>query len=73
MSMKVVGSEENLPSRWKRFGRLQRTAQKLHGPLVHSPRGVFRFSSFAEFEEWKRRQKPLARPTKTTSSLSAEH
>ena len=72
MSMKVVGDEERLPSYWERFDRLQRTAGKLRG-TQGAPRGVFRFTSFAEFEEWKRRQKPLARPTKTTSSLSAEH
>ena len=54
MTMKVLGGK-NLPSHWERFDRLQRTANKLRGKAGH-PRGVFRFSSFEEFEAWKRDQ-----------------
>ena len=49
--MKVVGGK-NLPSYWERFDRLQRTAQALLGRPV-SPKGVFRFKTFEEFNEWK--------------------
>jgi hypothetical protein len=49
--MKVVGGK-NLPSYWERFDRLQRTAQTLLGRPV-SPKGVFRFKTFEEFEQWK--------------------
>ena len=49
--MKVVGGK-NLPSYWERFDRLQRTAQVLLGRPV-SPKGVFRFKYFEEFNEWK--------------------
>jgi hypothetical protein len=73
MSMKVVGDEEKLPSYWERFDRLQRTAGKLRG-TQGAPRGVFRFTSFAEFEEWKRHhQSRPARPEEKTSFPSAEN
>ena len=49
--MKIVGGK-NLPSHWERFDRLQRTAQALLGRRV-SPKGVFRFKTFEEFEQWK--------------------
>ena len=49
--MKVVGGK-NLPSYWERFDRLQRTAQALLGRPV-CPKGVFRFKTFEEFNEWK--------------------
>jgi hypothetical protein len=51
MTMKVLGGR-NLPDYWTRFDQLQRTAHKLRG-TIGSPRGVFRFSSFKAFEEWK--------------------
>jgi hypothetical protein len=52
-TMKVVGGA-NLPPYWERFDRLQRTANLLLGRPV-SPRGIFRFKTYEEFEEWKRR------------------
>ena len=63
-SMKTVGGK-NLPSYWERFDRLQRTARSLM-PNPISPKGVFRFKSFEEFEQWKQdfRQE---HPKKTTS------
>ena len=51
MSIKVLGGK-NLPSYWERFNRLQRTAHKL-GALKHIPKGVYRFESHKEYEEWK--------------------
>lgn len=49
--MKVLGGR-NLPSQWERFDRLQRTAHILLGRAI-CPKGIFRFKSFEEFEEWK--------------------
>jgi hypothetical protein len=62
-AMKVVGGR-NLPPHWERFDRLQRTANLLLGRPV-SPRGIFRFKTYEEFEEWKRklRQGPRNKPT----------
>ncbi len=63
-SIKTVGGK-NLPSYWERFDGLQRTARSLL-PNPISPKGVFRFKSFEEFEQWKQdlRQE---HPKKTTS------
>jgi len=62
-TMKVVGGR-NLPPYWERFDRLQRTANLLLGRPV-SPRGIFRFKTYEEFEEWKRkfRQEHRNKPT----------
>lgn len=49
--MKVVGGR-NLPPADERFDRLQRTAHQLLGCGV-SPKGVFRFKTFEEFDAWK--------------------
>jgi hypothetical protein len=64
-AMKVVGGR-NLPTFWERFNRLQRTAHLLLGKGV-SPKGVFRFKTFEEFEEWKERYRLQERPTTTIS------
>jgi len=62
-TMKIVGGR-NLPAFWDRFDRLQRTAHLLLGRGI-CPKGVFRFKTFQEFEEWKKRlrQEP---PNKAT-------
>ena len=62
-AMKIVGGR-NLPAFWDRFDRLQRTANLLLGRGI-CPKGVFRFKTFQEFEEWKNklRQEP---PNKAT-------
>jgi hypothetical protein len=62
-TMKIVGGR-NLPAFWDRFDRLQRTAHLLLGRGI-CPKGVFRFKTFQEFEEWKNRlrQEP---PNKAT-------
>ena len=52
-AMKIVGGQ-NLPTFWDRFDRLQRTANLLLGGGI-CPKGVFRFKTFQEFEEWKDR------------------
>ena len=64
ISMKVLGGR-NLPPYWERFDRLQQTAHQLGG--VASPRGVFRFSSFEEFEQWKQNQRRRAHREDRTS------
>jgi hypothetical protein len=63
--MKIVG-DEHRRSVWERFTRLQRRSQLLLGKPV-SPRGVFRFKSFEEFDEWKKRYQFQELPKKTTS------
>ena len=62
-AMKIVGGR-NLPAFWDRFDRLQRTANLLLGKGI-CPKGVYRFKTFQEFEEWKNklRQEP---PNKVT-------
>jgi hypothetical protein len=62
-TMKMVGGR-NLPSYWERFDRLQRTANLLLGRPV-SRKGIFRFKTYEEFEEWKRklRQDRRNKPT----------
>ena len=49
--MKVVGGK-NLPEIGERFDRLQRTTHQLVGSGI-SPKGVFRFKTFEEFDAWK--------------------
>ena len=50
--MKIVGGRNPRPF-WQRFDRLQRTAGLLLGrPL--GPKGVFRFKTHEEYEEWKK-------------------
>lgn len=49
--IRVVGGKNPRPS-WDRFNRLQETANVLLGGIRH-PKGVFRFKSWAEFDEWK--------------------
>jgi len=62
--IKVVGGR-NLPSYWERFNRLQRNAHVLLRTPI-SPKGVFRFKSFEEFEQWKQNLRHDY-PKKTTS------
>jgi hypothetical protein len=52
-TMKAVGGK-NLPPYRERVDRLQRTANLLLGRPV-SPKGIFRFKTYEEFEEWKRK------------------
>jgi hypothetical protein len=63
-AMKIVGGR-NLPPFWERFNRLQRTTNLLFGRSV-SPKGVFRFKSFEEFEEWKQQYRLQEAPKTTT-------
>ncbi len=63
-TMKIVGGRNPRPF-WERFNRLQRTSHLVFGRGV-SPKGVFRFKSFEEFEEWKQRYRYQGPPKKTT-------
>ena len=49
--MRVLGGK-NLRSPAERFDRLQETAQMLSGG-VREPRGVHRFKTWEEFNQWK--------------------
>jgi hypothetical protein len=49
LEMKVVGALRKSP--WQRFVRLQQTAAKLASGRGQ-PKGVFRFKSHQECEEW---------------------
>lgn len=66
-SMKVIGGR-NLPDHWERFDRLQQMGDTVRGPFG-PPRGVYRFKSFEEFNEWKWHQQinHPARPGRKTS------
>lgn len=57
--MKVVGPPPPFEERWKRFSRMQRTADLLMGGLPY-PRGVHRFISMEEADQWQMNQR-LAR------------
>lgn len=49
--MKIL-CRRNLPPYWERFNRLQRRVNLLlHGKIC--PKGVFRFATHEEFEQWK--------------------
>jgi hypothetical protein len=48
--MKSVGTLRKTP--WQRFVRLQRTARLLGG-TQGQPKGVFKFRSYEEAEQWK--------------------
>jgi hypothetical protein len=63
--MKVVGGR-NLSSHWERFDRLQRTTNKLLAGRRVAKRGVVRFSSFEEFNQWKMSQALHGSPNKPT-------
>ncbi len=49
--IRVLGKEIQRPA-WERFGRLQKTANMLVGGL-REPKGVHRFKTWEEFNEWK--------------------
>jgi hypothetical protein len=49
--MRVLGGKNVRPV-WTRFNRLQKTAQLLAGG-VREPKGVHRFKTWEEFNEWK--------------------
>jgi hypothetical protein len=49
--MLVVG-RKNPGSKWQRFDRLQKTVQLLAGG-VREPKGVHRFKTWEEFNQWK--------------------
>lgn len=49
--VRVLGGK-NLRSTWERFNRLQKTANLLAGG-VREPKGVHRFKTWEEFNEWK--------------------
>ena len=70
--IRVVGGHKTRDV-WERFDRLQSTVDLIIGGKPH-PKGVFRFKTWDEFNEWKRSYRiRAANPAKTTSSPSAAH
>ena len=63
--LKILGGK-NERSYQERFDRLQRRAHLLLGRGV-CPKGVFRFRTYEEFEEWKMQNSLRNRPNRTTS------
>jgi hypothetical protein len=64
--VRVLGGKK-LRSNWERFNRLQGTAELLAGG-VREPRGVYKFKTSEEFNEWKMKfQVQDGFPPKTTS------
>jgi hypothetical protein len=63
--IKIVGGR-NIGSYGERFDRLQRRAHLLLGRGV-CPKGVFRFRTYEEFDEWKKQNSLQNRPNETTS------
>lgn len=49
--IRVLGGK-NLRPTWERFARLQKTANLLAGG-IREPKGVHRFKTWDEFNEWK--------------------
>ncbi len=49
--MRVLGGKNPRPL-WERFNRLQKAANLVSGG-VREPRGVHRFKTWEEFNEWK--------------------
>lgn len=58
--MKMVGKPPPLETRWKRFSRMQRTANLLMNGLPY-PRGVHCFTSREEADQWQMHHR-LSRP-----------
>jgi len=71
--MVVVGNRSERGDPWADQGRLARTAAVLRGGAGLVPRGVYRFSSFEEADQWMTKMMIAARERRspTTSSASA--
>jgi hypothetical protein len=64
--IRVLGGK-NVRPRWDRFNRLQKTAQALV-ERAREPKGVHRFKTWEEFNEWKMEYQVRGGfPPKTTS------
>ena len=65
-TIRVLGGK-NIPPKWDRFNRLQKSAQALV-ERPREPKGVRDFKSWEQFNEWKMKfQIRGGFPTKTTS------
>ena len=49
--IRIVGGKNFLP-KWERFARLQKNANAVAGGIPE-PKGVHRFKTWEEFNEWK--------------------
>jgi hypothetical protein len=61
-SIRVVGGKYLRPY-WDRFNRLQASAELVRGG-ARPPKGVFRFKTWAEFNEWKMSYRTQVEPEK---------
>jgi hypothetical protein len=59
-SVRVLGGKNPRPY-WDRFNRLQASAELVLGG-ARPPKGVFRFKSWTEFNEWKMSCRTRPRP-----------
>ena len=50
-AIRVLGGK-NVRLKWERFNRLQKSAEAVSGG-VREPKGVHRFKTWGEFNEWK--------------------
>jgi hypothetical protein len=57
---RVVGGKNRRPY-WDRFNRLQASAEVAFGG-ARPPKGVFRFKTWGEFNEWKMSYRTQAEP-----------
>jgi hypothetical protein len=65
--MKVLGGRNPRPY-WDRFKRLQATANLLIGE-ARSPKGVFRFKTHEQFEQWQTNYRMKKRPARQTKRI----
>ena len=64
--IRILGGKNVRPT-WERFNRLQKTAELVAGG-VREPKGVHRFKTWEEFNEWKMKYQVQGGPqTRATS------
>jgi hypothetical protein len=66
-----VGHRSTEGDAWADQGRLARTAALLRGHVGLVPRGVYRFSSFKEADDWMIRTMAEAHERRNLTTLSA--
>jgi hypothetical protein len=73
--MKLVGRRRMQADTLEDQGRLARTAAALRGTPALAPRGVYRFASFDEADQWMTTtlRRTHERRSRLTSSVSAGH
>lgn len=64
---RFVGRRTQTPDAWRAGMQLQRTAAQLHKSLKHCwmPKGVYRFKTHEEADEWMMKMLARSSPSKT--------